>query len=121
MSSFPPLRFEFVYGTKREGRQCAMLLAEYRYQGIVVPAGFVTDFASTPWFVDGLFPSFDDYAPAAIPHDWLYATQGLFGFYTRKECDDLFLDFMKELGVPWWKRSIMYRAVRLGGSPGWGS
>jgi len=119
--AFGDLQFAFVYGVRREGRQCVRLLEPFTWGDITVPEGFISDFASVPTlFLDGLFPSFDSYAPAAVVHDYLYATGGLYGQYTRKQADDLFLEIMKELGIPWWKRSLMYRAVRLGGGSGWG-
>lgn len=113
--------FEFDSGVIRDGRQCVRLLKPFTLKGITVPAGFVSDFASVPWFADGLFPSFGPYAPAAIIHDWLYANGGKVreGTFTRKQADDLFLEIMAELGISWWKRSLMYRAVRLGGGSGW--
>lgn len=115
------LVFAYAKGVTREGRQCVRLMEPFAWRGIVVPAGFISDFASVPAIFDGLIPVFGEYAPATTVHDFLYATQGLFGYFTRKECDDLLLSHMKELGVPWWKRQLMHRAVRLGGSPGWGS
>lgn len=117
------LSFEFVEGQVREGRQCVRLLAPFTIKGVTVPAGFITDFASVPWFADGLFPSFGPYVPAAIPHDYLYDRGGKLPdgkTFTRAQADKLFLDVMADLNIPWWKRSIMYRAVRLAGGPGFG-
>lgn len=116
------LLFEFVPGQVREGRQCCRLLRDWTIRGITIPAGFVTDWASVPWWLDGFVPSFGPYAPATIPHDYLYSVGGVLpcgDAFTRKQVDDLFLDLLKELGVSWAKRSAMYRAVRLGGGSGW--
>jgi hypothetical protein len=123
MNEASALIFELVPGKEgvREGRQCVRLLSRYERDGIVVPKHFVSDWASVPGLLDGIVPAFGPYAPAAVLHDWLYATAGLFGYFTRAECDRIFLDLMAELGVPWWKRSLMYRAVRLGGGSGFGS
>jgi hypothetical protein len=55
-----------------------------------------------------IVPPHGKYAVAAIVHDFLYRT----GKGTKKEADDLFLEMMEHLGVPWFRRKIMYRAVR---------
>ena len=86
---------------------------------IRVPAGFVTDFASIPWGLWNMFPPLGPWARAAIVHDYLYETGGLGGKYTRKEADQVFREAMAVVGVPAWQRSVMYRAVRLGGGSGW--
>ncbi|MMS78136.1 DUF1353 domain-containing protein, partial [Salmonella enterica] len=48
---------------------------------------------------------------AAIIHDYLYDN----ALRTKWEADRIFLDGMTVLGVPRWKRTIMYWAVRLFG------
>lgn len=121
MSLYDRLSFEIVGGMVREGRQCVRLLEDYPVRGFTVPKGFISDWASVPALLDGVVPSFGPYAPAAIAHDYLYSMGGVLPYVTRKQADDLFLDLMAELGVPWWKRSLMYRAVRIGGGSGWGS
>ncbi|ECI5749343.1 DUF1353 domain-containing protein, partial [Salmonella enterica subsp. enterica] len=78
---------------------------------ISVPAGFVTDLASVPRLFWTLLPPDGKYAKAAIIHDYLYDN----ALRTKKEADLIFLDGMTVLGVPKWKRTIMYWAVRLFG------
>ncbi|ECG1115158.1 TPA: DUF1353 domain-containing protein [Salmonella enterica subsp. houtenae serovar O:57:z4,z32:-] len=78
---------------------------------ISVPAGFVTDLATVPRIFWTLMPPDGKYAKAAIIHDWMYDN----ALRTKKEADLIFLDGMKVLGVPRWKRTIMYQAVRLFG------
>jgi len=80
-------------------------------QAIKVPAGFVTDFASVPRAFWWLLPPWGRYGKAAVVHDFCYRE----GCYSRKKCDRIFLEGMQVLGVPWWKRSVMYWAVRLFG------
>lgn len=152
-------------GQMRGGRQLVQTLEplEYRVghadspEVVLVPAGFVTDFASVPFGVRNLFPALGRHGRPAIIHDWLYLTvgtqepgrcvlpgpaglQAMFsaeaaaayeaqaaGFggitrdYDRAEADAIFREAMEVVGVPAWKRTIMYRAVRLGGGGGWGS
>lgn len=124
----------------RFGRQCVRLLEalEYRVgsaesgEAITVPVGFETDFASIPWGLYNLFPPMGPWSRPAIVHDFLYWTRGscfLDGrvyrtreaAYTRAEADGIFREAMEVVGVPAWRREVMYRAVRLGGGKGWGS
>ncbi|ECJ8609108.1 DUF1353 domain-containing protein [Salmonella enterica] len=78
---------------------------------ISVPAGFVTDLATVPRIFWILLPPDGKYAKAAIIHDYLYDN----ALRTKYEADRIFLDGMAVLGVPKWKRMIMYWAVRLFG------
>lgn len=79
--------------------------------------GFETDGASVPralWRLVGP-PWAARYAPAAVVHDVLYASE----LVPRKVADCLFREAMGQLGVSWWRRSVMYRAVRMGGAAVW--
>ncbi|EDU8189745.1 DUF1353 domain-containing protein [Salmonella enterica subsp. diarizonae] len=76
---------------------------------IEVPAGFITDLATIPRIFWILLPPDGKYAKAAIIHDYLYDN----ALRTKWEADRIFLDGMTVLGVPRWKRTIMYWAVRL--------
>ena len=87
------------------------LVEPFSYGAITVPAGFVCDGASIPklfWSFVG--SPFDKFLFAAVLHDWCCTDTENF---TRKEADDLFLEAMEELGIPMWKRDIMWRAVSL--------
>lgn len=93
------------------GKRQFQLLAPFVYKETEVPIGFITDGASIPkiaWSVVG-GPWSGDYVEAAIPHDWHYHTQKV----TREEADKQFIDGMEILGVPLWKRRLMYRMVRM--------
>ncbi|EBR9315657.1 DUF1353 domain-containing protein [Salmonella enterica] len=89
----------------------AFYLSDDNSDVISVPAGFVTDLASVPRIFWTLLPPDGKYAKAAIIHDYLYDN----ALRTKKEADLIFLDGMTVLGVPRWKRTIMYWAVRLFG------
>ncbi len=78
---------------------------------IHVPKGFITDFASIPRVFWNILPPWGEYGKAAVVHDYLYRSDTY--PYTRKESDEVFLEAMKVLGVAWWKRNIMYYAVRV--------
>lgn len=79
---------------------------------IVVPDGFVTDFASVPrvWFAY-LLTGNTAHAPAVV-HDYLYRTR----LYPRELCDKVFLEAMESVDVPEWRRNLIFSGVRLGGS-----
>jgi len=98
-----------------------MLLAEMRYvtssgDVIYVPAGFVTDFASVPWFFRRLIPpATGRYRRAASLHDYIYRETTL--DIPRGVGDEIFLEAMIADGVPEWQRTTMYHAVdKFGGS-----
>ena len=80
-------------------------------QVVRVPAGFRTDFASVPRALWSVVPPWGRYGPAAIVHDWLYATHET----SRPLADSVFLEAMTSLRVAWWRRWAMWGAVRLFG------
>lgn len=83
---------------------------------VIVPQGCQTDFASIPRILWPIFPPWGKYTRAAILHDYLYSSSGK---CSRFLADALFRDAMRELGVPVWKRVVMYYAVRLFGHLAW--
>lgn len=83
---------------------------------LTVPAGYLSDGASVPELVWNIEPPFGDCLEAAMHHDWLYSSKTR----PRAEADLVFLEGMTVLGLAWWKRSLLYRAVRMGGARGYG-
>lgn len=80
---------------------------------VVVPAGFVTDFASIPHALQSFISPMGPYLLPAIVHDYLYWEQ----VCSRPQADSLFLKAMVEMEVPERTRMAMYRGVaRFGGS-----
>jgi len=79
---------------------------------VIIPEGFITDFASTPRLLYPIFPPIGIYNKAAMVHDYLYTSAIL----PRKECDLFFLQAMEVLQVPKWKRKMMFWAVRCFGA-----
>ena len=79
-----------------------------------VPAHQGTDFASVPrvfvWFI----PRYGRYTKAAILHDYLCRQYVPSGRISRIDADGIFRQAMRELGVPFLRRWIMWGAVRLG-------
>ena len=96
------------------------LVEPVTYEGntdtFVVPAGFETDFASVPRVFVWLLPRYGKYTKAAILHDWLCARVRA-GTFDRADADGLFRRSMRELGVPFVRRWMMWAAVRWGAGP----
>jgi hypothetical protein len=84
---------------------------------IIVPMGYRTDLASVPRAFFWLFPPSGKYREAAVVHDFIYTN--LTTIYTRSQADQIFMDAMSELGVSWWRRKMMWSAVRVGGRGNW--
>ena len=82
---------------------------------IVIPQGFVTDFASVPLAAQSVLPQLGPHAMAAVLHDYLYWDQSC----TREQADLLFYEAMTEYGVAGWRRSVAYWAVRWRGGTAW--
>jgi len=82
---------------------------------ITVPAGFETDFASSPPAVWFIIPPWGKYGKAAIIHDYLYQTKSR----PRAEADAIFREAMIVLKVKPWRVFLMYWAVRLFGWLAW--
>ena len=97
---------------------------------ITIPRGFITDFASVPRLVQVLpgFNRTESSANAAVLHDWLYCNRGqvsgenpVFGLknnklnLTRKQCDELLYEGLRESGYSRITAWMFYSAVRAGG------
>jgi hypothetical protein len=90
-----------------------------------VPAGMRTDFASVPRVFVWFLPKYGRYTKAAILHDYLWRTAVPAGQLRLAEADGIFRRAMRELGVPFLRRWMMWAAVRMGalvkpgGRKGW--
>lgn len=109
------LRVEYRAGRRYE------LIAPFVYESatagvgtITVPAGFVTNFHSSPRLLWSIFPP-DDWAQAAVAHDHLYAT----GFVTRAQADAVHREMLLLLGAPAWRARTMWLGLRAGGWKSW--
>lgn len=80
-------------------------------QTFVVPAGFVTDFASVPR-VPVVYMLFGDRAHReAVVHDWLYQSHRV----SKGMADKVFKEAMAARGKGWFTRWGMYLGVVIGG------
>ncbi len=117
MSSFvTPLEVELV-GYKADGTPMWALMDTLVYDSgrlglrIRVPKGFVTDFSSVPRLPLVFLLAGDTAHAPAVVHDWLYSGSKV----SRSVADEVFLEAMAGVGVPWLRRTAMYWAVRLFG------
>ena len=100
-----------------------------RYRGrrevLEVPVEQGTDFASVPLPFTWFLPRYGAYTKAAILHDFLWRERAAKGTMKWVEADGIFRRAMRELGVPFLRRWIMWSAVRWaalfkpGGRTGW--
>ncbi len=84
-------------------------------QTFTVPAGFVTDLASTPripvvYEIAGGVANM-----ASVVHDFLYTAHPV----TRDIADAVLREASIATGVPAWKADLMYEGVRLFGATHW--
>ncbi|MEK6443601.1 DUF1353 domain-containing protein [Pseudonocardia sp. T1-2H] len=93
----------------------------------VVPASFLTDFASVPRFVTWLVPITGKYTEAAILHDWLCTVGIDTGVVSPVDADGILRRVAAEEGVSWLLRWLIWLGVRWGAAgnparrPGWWS
>jgi hypothetical protein len=99
------------------GSRVFSLRRRFRYVssfGIIeVPAGTTTDGASIPRAFWAIFDPFGEYFGAAVIHDFLYSKAN--DEYDRSEADYIFDEAMYNIGIPWYKRHVLWATVRLFG------
>ena len=88
---------------------------DYLEDIITVPEDFITDLASIPRIFWSILSPFDEYAKAAVLHDWLYYT----GRYGKVRTEIIFKEAMEVLNVPKWKICCVFTAVYLFGFYSW--
>jgi hypothetical protein len=93
----------------------------FRYQSdlaarvFTVPVGFFTDFASVPR-LGMVYAMLGDRAhQPAVVHDWLYYA----AITTREMADNVLLEAMIVLDLPFWQRYPIFWGVRIGGWAAW--
>ena len=84
-------------------------------QIIKVPENFITDFGSVPRIFWWAISPIDEYAKAAVLHDWMYDTH----YAPKSICEKIFKEAMEVLEVPKWKIFCIYWSVYLFGWKKW--
>lgn len=82
-----------------------------------VDRGDRSDGASIPRFLWRLESPYGRSLEAAVHHDRKYRLKE----GTRAEADRRFLEGLAVLGIPAWKRQVMFAAIRAFGGGGWGA
>lgn len=82
---------------------------------IIVPDGFITDFASVPRVFWPIISPIDIHANAAVIHDFMYQMY----YAPKKDCEWIFNEAMTVLKVPDWKRVCIYNSVYYFGWKTW--
>ena len=83
---------------------------------VIVPAGFQCDFASIPQFALSILSDIGQ--EAGTVHDYLYR-EGAIPNISRREADYIFYVICGEMGIEYWKRLAMWKAVRIGAGSHW--
>lgn len=81
-------------------------------ENIIVPKGFITDFATTPRILWSVLPPFGRYAKCAVLHDYL-CEEFHRGRIKRKEVDKIFLESMEAISIPFFTKWSLYLGVRI--------
>lgn len=111
-----PIRTQKIYDEFFTDELLEDIMIDTRFHGLItIPAGFRTDFASSPKWAWALVPKRSTYDLATLVHDYLYRTQ----ISTRRDADHEQFHLMKALGVPKWQCQLIYVAVRIGGTKRW--
>ena len=112
--------------TRDEEKKVWVLVEKSSYQTaghtITAPAAFETDLSSIPRVFWSLLAPEELSLAAPVFHDLIYRRAGKLPeedidpfdgkVFARKEVDDLFLELMTKAGIPRWKRTAAYLAVR---------
>jgi hypothetical protein len=123
-----PLKLQYIDGRTWSviGTFCWQFRDGYR---LCVTDGFIFDFNSIPFGLRNTLPP-TKHGQAAVIHDWCYAYLGEVMLandqgavehikWTRKECDERYLEILEDLKAAPWRRNIMYLGVRIGGWVAW--
>jgi|SRR6185437_5424361 len=94
---------------------------------VTVPTGFCTDLTSVPQLFWNIFPPPGGmYGKAAVIHDYIYYYGTVYNYkdninqsITRKQADQVFMQAMNDLNVPWYTRYTLYIGLRVGGWNTW--
>jgi hypothetical protein len=94
------------------------LISPVRYQGkyqqFLIQSGYVTDFATIPRILRWLINTYGPYTKAAILHDWLLTDLIPARSVTSYDADHMFKRVMREEGVSFPLRWLMWAGVRWG-------
>lgn len=117
MSSFTEDLIVKALSSERHGRGLFAVHEPFHYDvgfkgneadRVTIPVGFVTDFASIPWFARAFIPVSGRVSKPALIHDRLLEADPR----PKREIDRIFCEAMEVAGISKFMRTIMYLAVR---------
>lgn len=109
-----PENSEVVVKQQDDRKWLTQAAIEYtgRVETFEVPERSSTDFASVPRVFVWFLPRYGRYTKAAILHDFLWSQRAKTGKMKWSDADGVFRRAMRDLGVPFLRRWIMWAAVR---------
>jgi len=108
---FTDLKITFLHNGKFVRLDSNLWVTWEENECVCVPKGFICDMASIPNWANWLIPKLGPWNIPAVVHDYLYSIHKT----SRRRADEIFKLLLREEGVSWWRRNIMYLAVRFGG------
>ena len=84
--------------------------SKYSRKAIIVPKGFITDFASIPWIFWSWLPSWGKYGKSAVIHDYLWQTKKV----SKLKANKIFYEAMLVGKTKKWKAKLMFIGVTIG-------
>lgn len=131
MTTYPDIRFRKLtegdfdqYMVVEDCCAAARVMPDGTVENIIVPEGFVTNFASVPRLLWWLIPPAGRAANASVVHDFMYwHLTYIEGTTSRRARMAVDAEFLKNLiltpGIPQWQAWAMYQGVRWGGRKYW--
>ena len=113
-----PLKMQAIRGkNKYKLTECLIYRSSGKVKIFMIPADFITDFATIPkafrWLIDDNDSVIRD---AAVLHDFLYSKRSrVHQNVSRLQADKLLIEAMKSLGASWFKRALVFLVVRACG------
>ena len=91
---------------------------------VIVPVGFISDFASIPWWIRWLIPKMGKYNRSSVVHDFLYQYGRLrkddpHSEITQEVADLIYKKLMEAQKVANWRKWTQWKGLRIGGFKQW--
>ncbi len=111
------------FHTESPTSKVVILDSRLRYQAsdgrvYTIPAGFRTDLASVPWWLNSLAPPWQQSARAGVLHDCAYRWEEVWKS-GRAAADELLYTGLRDDQTSWLRAQAMLRAVSWFGGEAW--
>lgn len=84
-----------------------------------IRGGFISDLASVPFWALPLVPKWGQHGPGVLFHDWITRRPDLFPDVTRRQADEVLVEFAEADGTSSRDISLLWAGVRAGGWYAW--